>query len=142
MEEIKKSLHRKILVVDDNRDNRELVVKVLKNRGYDIVEAVDGEDALRKTQDERPGLILMDISLPKMDGYEVIRRLKSQKEYRDIPIVALTAHVMKGDKEKAMNAGCIGYIPKPIDIRELPEQIRYYLKDNEGGRKNADGKVQ
>jgi len=142
MEEIKKSVHQKILVVDDNRDNRELVVKVLKNRGYDMVEAVDGEDALRKAQDERPGLILMDISLPKMDGYEVIRRLKSQEEYRDIPIVALTAHVMKGDKERAMNAGCIGFIPKPIDIRELPEQIRYYLKDNEEGRRNADGKVQ
>jgi two-component system cell cycle response regulator DivK len=142
MEEIIKSLHRKILVVDDNRDNRELVVKVLKNRGYDMVEAVDGEDALRKAQDERPGLILMDISLPKMDGYEVIRRLKSQEEYRDIPIVALTAHVMKGDKERAMNAGCIGFIPKPIDIRELPEQIGYYLKDNEEGRRNADGKVQ
>jgi two-component system cell cycle response regulator DivK len=142
MEEIKKSLHQKILVVDDNRDNRELVVKVLKNRGYDMVEAVDGEDALRKAQDERPGLILMDISLPKMDGYEVIRRLKSQEEYRDIPIVALTAHVMKGDKERAMNAGCIGFIPKPIDIRELPEQIGYYLKDNEEGRRDADGKVQ
>lgn len=142
MEEIKKSLSPKILVVDDNRDNRELVVKVLKNRGYDTVEAVDGEDALRKAQEERPGLILMDISLPKMDGYEVIRRLKSQEEYQDIPIVALTAHVMKGDKERAMNAGCIGYIPKPIDIRELPEQIRYYLKANEEGRRNADGKVQ
>jgi two-component system cell cycle response regulator DivK len=129
MEEIKKSLRQKILVVDDNRDNRELVVKVLRNRGYDMVEAVDGEDALRKAQDERPGLILMDISLPKMDGYEVIRRLKSQEEYKDIPIVALTAHVMTGDKDRAMNAGCIGYIPKPIDIHELPEQIKYYLKD-------------
>ena len=118
------------------------MVKVLKNRGYDTIEAVDGEDALRKAQEERPGLILMDISLPKMDGYEVIRSLKSQEEYRDIPIVALTAHVMKGDKERAMNAGCIGYIPKPIDIRELPEQIRYYLKASEEGRRNADGKVQ
>ena len=134
MEEIKKSSPQKILVVDDNRDNRELVVKVLKSRGYDMVEAVHGEDALRKTEDERPCLILMDISLPVMDGYEVIRRLKSQEEYRDIPIVALTAHVMKGDKERAMNAGCIGYIPKPIDIRELPEQIRYYLEDDKEGR--------
>lgn len=142
MEEIKKSLSPKILVVDDNSDNRELVVKVLKNRGYDTVEAVDGEDALRKAQEERPALILMDISLPKMDGYEVIRSLKSQEEYRDIPIVALTAHVMKGDKERAMNAGCIGYIPKPIDIRELPEQIRHYLKANEEGGRNADGKMQ
>jgi len=129
MEEIKKSLPRKILVVDDNRDNRELIVKVLKIRGYEMVEAVDGEDALQKAQDERPSLILMDISLPKMDGYEVTRRLKTHEECRDIPIVALTAHVMKGDKERAIEAGCVGYIPKPIDVHELPEQIKYYLKD-------------
>ncbi len=129
MEETRKGSLRKILVVDDSSDNRELVVKVLKNKGYDIVEAVDGEDALRKAQDEKPSLILMDISLPKMDGYEVTRRLKGNEEYRDIPIIALTAHVMKGDKEKALEAGCAGYIPKPIDVRELPEQIRHYLKD-------------
>jgi CheY-like chemotaxis protein len=71
----------------------------------------------------------MDISLPKMDGYEVTRRLKTHEECRDIPIVALTAHVMKGDKERAIEAGCVGYIPKPIDVHELPEQIKYYLKD-------------
>ncbi len=133
MEEIKKSLSRKILVVDDNEDNRELVVKVLKSRGYVMVEAVDGEDALQKAQDERPNLILMDISLPKIDGYEVTRRLKIQEEYRDIPVVALTAHVMKGDKEKAIEAGCVGYIPKPIDVHELPEQIKHYLEDHEAG---------
>ncbi len=133
MEEIKKSLSRKILVVDDNEDNRELVVKVLKSRGYVMVEAVDGEDALQKAQDERPNLILMDISLPKIDGYEVTRRLKIQEEYRDIPVVALTAHVMKGDKEKAIEAGCVGYIPKPIDVHELPEQVKHYLEDHEAG---------
>src|SRR5512135_1306052 len=105
MEEIKKSIPIKILVVDDNRDNRELVVKVLKGRGYEMVEAIDGEDALQKAQEERPSLILMDISLPKIDGYEVTRRLKMHEEYRDIPVVALTAHVMKGDKERAIEAG-------------------------------------
>ncbi len=129
MEEIKKSLRGKILVVDDNRDNRELVVKVLRSRGYEMVEAVDGEDALQKTRDERPNLILMDISLPKIDGYEVTRRLKIHEEYRNIPVVALTAHVMKGDKERAIEAGCAGYIPKPIDVHELPEQIKHYLED-------------
>lgn len=129
MEEIKKSIPVKILVVDDNRDNRELVVKVLKGRGYEMVEAIDGEDALQKAQEERPSLILMDISLPKIDGYEVTRRLKMHEEYRDIPVVALTAHVMKGDKERAIEAGCVGYIPKPIDVHELPEQIKHYLDD-------------
>ncbi len=129
MDEIKKSFSGKILVVDDNRDSRELVVKVLKGRGYEMVEAVDGEDALQKAQDEKPSLILMDISLPKMDGYEVTRRLKMHKECRDIPVVALTARVMKGDKERAIEAGCIGHIPKPIDVHELHEQIKQYLKD-------------
>ena len=129
MEEIRKSTPIKILVVDDNRDNRELVVKVLKGRGYEMVEAIDGEDALQKAQEERPSLILMDISLPKIDGYEVTRRLKIHEEYRDIPVVALTAHVMKGDKERAIEAGCVGYIPKPIDVHELPEQIKHYLDD-------------
>ena len=71
----------------------------------------------------------MDLSLPKMDGYEVTRRLKGMKEYKEIPIVALTAHAMKGDREKAFSAGCAGYIPKPIDVRELPELIKSYLKE-------------
>lgn len=120
---------RKILVVDDNQDSRELVVKLLKNKGYQIIEAVDGEDALQKAFTERPDLILMDISIPKLDGYEVTRRLKSQEGFKNTPIIALTAHAMRGDMEKALNAGCEGYITKPINIHELPEQIRYYLKD-------------
>jgi len=129
MDETKKEIPKKILVVDDNEDNRELVVNVLRNKGYEMIEAVDGEDALQKAKDEKPALILMDISLPKMDGYEVTRRLKSLIEYKEVPIVALTAHAMKGDKEKAFSAGCIGYISKPVDVRELPEQIKLYLKD-------------
>ncbi len=119
---------QKILVVDDNQDNRELVVKVLKNKGYEMIEAVDGEDALQKAERERPSLILMDLSLPKMDGYEVTRRLKGMDAYKEIPVVALTAHAMKGDKEKAFSAGCTGYISKPVDVRELPELIKSYLK--------------
>ena len=120
---------RKILVVDDNQDSRELVVKLLKNKGYQMIEAVDGEDALQKAFAERPDLILMDISIPKLDGYEVTRRLKSQEGFKDTPIIALTAHAMKGDMEKALYAGCKGYITKPINIHELPEQIKHYLKD-------------
>ncbi len=119
---------RKILVVDDNEDNRELVIKVLKRSGYETAEATDGEDALVKATEERPDLILMDISRPRMDGYEVTRRLKSTEEFRDVPIIALTAHAMKGDREKALSAGCQGYIPKPISVRDLPEQIAYHLK--------------
>lgn len=128
MEELKSDLPKKILIVDDNQDSRELAVKVLKNRGYRTVEAVDGEEALEKAAAERPDLILMDRSIPKIDGYEVTRRLKSQEEFKDIPIVALTAHAMKGDREKALEAGCEGYISKPINIRELPELISSYLR--------------
>jgi len=119
---------KKILIVDDNRDSRELVVKALKGKGYRMIEATDGEEALEKAVAERPDLILMDISMPKIDGFEVTRRLKSREEFQDVPIVALTAHAMKGDREKALGVGCEGYISKPINIRELPEQIRFYLR--------------
>ena len=117
----------KILVVDDNQDNRELVIKVLKAKGYLLLESADGEAALEQVIKERPDLILMDISLPKIDGYEVTRRLKEQESFKDIPIIALTAHAMKGDREKALQSGCNGYIPKPISVRELPDQIRTFL---------------
>ncbi|MEW6674414.1 MAG: response regulator [Nitrospirota bacterium] len=127
MEEIKKD-PKKILIVDDNRDSRELIVKILKGRGYQIIEAIDGEEALEKAVTERPALILMDISIPKIDGYEVTRRLKSKEEFKDILVVALTAHAMRGDREKALEAGCEGYISKPINVRELPELIKSYLK--------------
>lgn len=131
MKETAERLTKKILVVDDNQDSRELVVKILKNKGYQMIEAIDGEDALQKANTERPDLILMDISIPKMDGYEVTRKLKGQEEFKEIPIIALTAHAMKGDREKALGAGCDGYIPKPINIRELPDQIKRYMKERE-----------
>jgi len=120
---------KKILIVEDNQDNRELLIKILKVKGFRIIEAVDGEDALQKVSVERPDLILMDISIPKIDGYEVTRRLKNQPDFQDIPIIALTAHAMKGDREKALKAGCDGYITKPINIRELPNQVIDFLKE-------------
>jgi len=119
---------RKILIVEDNQDSRELVVKVLKNKGYQTIEAADGEEALEKVAAEKPDLILLDISIPKIDGYEVAKRLKSQEEFRDIPIVALTAHAMKGDREKVIVAGFEGYISKPINVHELPDQVKSYLR--------------
>ncbi len=127
---IQKGSSQKILVVEDNQDNRELVVKVLKINGYQVIEAVDGEEALEKTKTEKPDLILMDLFIPKIDGYEVTRRLKRDRDLRSIPVIALTAHAMKGDMEVALAAGCDGYIPKPIDVRELPKQIEYFLKHN------------
>jgi two-component system cell cycle response regulator DivK len=128
MEDIKKGLPKKILVVDDNQDSRELVVKVLKNKGYEMVEAVDGEEAIEKAIAERPNLILLDISIPKLNGYEVTQKLKDMEEFENIPIVALTAHAMKGDRKKALEAGCEGYITKPINVRELPAQVKSFIK--------------
>jgi two-component system cell cycle response regulator DivK len=128
MEEREKGPSKRILIVDDNQDSRELVVKVLKNKGYEMIEATDGEEAIEKAVGERPDLILLDISIPKLDGYEVTRRLKSRDEFKETPIVALTAHAMKGDRAKALEAGCEGYISKPINIRELPDQVKSYLR--------------
>ncbi|OGW40339.1 MAG: two-component system response regulator [Nitrospirae bacterium RBG_13_39_12] len=129
MENAKEGFPKKLLVVDDNQDSRELVIKVMKNRGYHLIEAVDGEDALEKALAEIPDLILLDISIPKINGYEVTRRLKSQATFKNVPIIALTAHAMKGDREKAIEAGCDGYISKPINVHELPDQIKSFLKE-------------
>lgn len=118
----------KILVVDDNTDSRELVVKILRAKGHELLEAVDGEDALEKVAAELPDLILMDISLPKIDGHEVTRRLKCNEKFSSIPIIALTAHAMKGDREKALASGCEDYISKPINIHEFYDRIKVYLK--------------
>jgi two-component system cell cycle response regulator DivK len=127
---IQKSSLQKILVVEDNQDNRELVVKVLKINGYQVIEAVDGEEAIEKIKTENLDLILMDLFIPKIDGYEVTRRVKSDRDLSSIPVIALTAHAMKGDMEDALAAGCDGYIPKPIDVQELPKQIEHFLKPN------------
>lgn len=121
----------KILVVDDNQDSRELVIKILQGRGHQLVEAVDGEDALEKVAAEQPDLILLDISLPKIDGYEVTRRLKQNKKFASIPIIALTAHAMKGDKEKALASGCDDYISKPINVRDFYDRIKVFLMDSD-----------
>uniref|UniRef100_A0A7C4EKS1 Response regulator n=1 Tax=Thermodesulfovibrio aggregans TaxID=86166 RepID=A0A7C4EKS1_9BACT len=120
-----------ILVVDDNEDSRELVKKILKKYGYEIIEAIDGEEAIAKAIAYRPDLILMDISIPKIDGYEVTKRLKARVDFKDTPIIAFTAHAMRGDQEKALQAGCNGYISKPINVREFHDQIKIYLKENE-----------
>ncbi len=131
---------KKILVVDDNPDSRELVVKVLRRNGYQMIEAVNGKDALEKAITERPDLILMDRSLPEMDGNEVTRRLKARQEFHDIPIVALTAHAMRGDRERALEAGCVGYLSKPIDVRQLPGQVAAYLAGKREGVVRGDEK--
>jgi two-component system cell cycle response regulator len=117
----------KILVVDDNPTNLKLVSDVLEFEGYDILKAVDAEEAQVVLAASLPDLILMDIALPGMDGLTLTRKLKAEERTRGIRIVALTAFAMKGDDQKALDAGCDGYITKPIDTRKLPDQVALFL---------------
>jgi len=117
----------KILYIEDNRDNRVLVKRVLEAEGYQVLEAADGPTGIQAALDMQPALILVDISMPDMDGYEVTRRLRALEQFQSIPIVALTAKVMKGDRELTLEAGCSGYIQKPIDVDLLPAQLAAYL---------------
>ncbi len=113
----------KILIIEDTENNRVLLSRRLKPKGYDIVTAEDAERGLALLPDERPDLILMDVGLPGMDGWTATRQLKSDPASRQIPVIALTAHAMEGDREKAMQAGCDDYETKPIDFNRLFEKI-------------------
>jgi CheY-like chemotaxis protein len=116
-----------ILVVEDNPVNRKLARNVLRSRGYDVWEAPSGEEGLRILRERRPDLVLMDIQLPGMDGLEVTRRIKADPDLADLPVVALTAHVREADEQNALDAGCVGYITKPIRLARFPGQIASYL---------------
>lgn len=118
-----------ILVVEDNEKNRKLVRVVLKARGYNVLEAEDAKSALGQLENDNPDLILMDMGLPGMDGMELTRQIKKNKNTKNIPIIAVTAHAMKGAKEKILDAGCDDYISKPIDINEFPKVVEKILKN-------------
>jgi CheY-like chemotaxis protein len=113
----------KILLVEDNEMNRDMLSRRLLRRGYEVVMAVDGEQAVAMAQSERPDLILMDMSLPVVDGWEATRRVKAAEASCRIPIIALTAHAMSGDRERALGAGCDDYDTKPIEMPRLLEKI-------------------
>ena len=117
----------KILYVEDNEDNVYMLTRRLERKGYEIIVAVDGAQALDMARAERPALVLMDLSLPVLDGWEATRRLKAAPETRDIPVIALSAHVMTGDREKALAAGCDDYDTKPVDLSRLLQKIERLL---------------
>ena len=117
----------KILLVEDQEMNRDMLSRRLKKRGYDVAIAVDGAEGLEKAQSESPDLILMDMSLPVIDGWEATRRLKADRETRSIPVVALTAHAMNTDREKALEAGCDAYETKPVELPKLLETMEKLL---------------
>ena len=117
----------KLLLIEDNEMNRDMLSRRLQRRGYEVIMAVDGEEGIKMAQSESPDLILMDMSLPLMDGWEATRRLKGAPETRSIPIVALTAHAMAGDRDKALEAGCDDYDTKPIEFSRLLAKIQSQL---------------
>lgn len=117
----------KILLVEDNEMNRDMLSRRLQRKGYEVVMAHDGEQALVLASAEDPDLILMDISLPKMDGWEVTRRLKSNLDTKRIPVIALTAHALSSDREKAFEMGCDDYDTKPVEFGRLSEKIEHLL---------------
>ena len=122
----------KILLVEDNELNRDMLSRRLGRRGYDVVVAVDGEQGLELARSESPDLVLMDMSLPKLDGWEAASQLRSDEATKSIPILALTAHAMEGDRERAMNAGCDDYDTKPVDLNRLLGKIEALLKTKKG----------
>lgn len=117
-----------VLYVEDNFDNRILVRRVLEADGYKVLEASTADEAFRQIKSGSPDIILMDINMPEMDGYTLTAKIKENAAYRNTPVIAVTANVMRGDKERSLEAGCDGYIQKPIDIDILTEQVERYLK--------------
>ena len=118
----------KILIVEDNEMNRDMLSRRLTRKGFDVVTATDGEHALSVAVAEQPDLVLMDLSLPNMDGWEATRVLKAHDDTRTIPVIALTAHVMPGDRETALEAGCDDFATKPIDVPALIAKMQALLR--------------
>ena len=116
-----------ILVVEDQEDNRQILRDLLGNAGYELIEAADGEEALTALTVRRPDLILMDIQLPVMDGYEATRRIRLNPELKSIPIIAVTSYALAGDEAKALAAGCTAYVTKPFSPRALLAKVQEHL---------------
>jgi CheY-like chemotaxis protein len=118
-----------ILLVEDNEMNRDMLSRRLERKGYQVIMAVDGAEGVAKAESEIPDIILMDMSLPILDGWEATRRLKSNIRTKNIPIIAQTAHAMAGDREKCLEAGCDDYATKPVELRVLLEKIENLLQE-------------
>jgi two-component system cell cycle response regulator DivK len=120
-----------ILHVEDNPENRMLVRRILQASGFTVVETENASQTLKILDELRPGLILMDINIPEMDGYTLTHKIKTMPDMAAVPIVAITANVMRGDREKTLQAGCDGYIQKPIDVDTFVDQIQRFMSDAE-----------
>jgi two-component system cell cycle response regulator DivK len=120
---------KRILLVEDHEDNRNIYRTILEHYGYTVVIAVDGQNGIRIAREERPDLILMDLSIPVVDGWEATRLLKGDPETSGIPIIALSAHALSEDRERAVQAGCDGYLAKPVEPRKVLEEVARFLGD-------------
>lgn len=120
---------KKILLIEDNPDNSELVRFLLERAGYDVVCAFDGMSGLEKAMIEIPNLILLDMAMPEMDGWQTAKALKASEITGEIPLVALTAFTLPGDKQRALDSGCDAYISKPLKVAEFAAEVKSYLKD-------------
>lgn len=123
----------KVLIVEDNELSRDMLSRRLRRKGYEVLVAVDGSEGVSMVKQERPDIVLMDLSLPDMDGWYATRVLKEDQATAAIPVIALTAHAMSGDREKALEAGCDDYDTKPIDLRRLLSKMNRFVPDPEGG---------
>jgi len=121
-------MQKKILVIEDNEDNRRIARDLLTSAGYEVIEAVSGQEGVTAAETQGPELILMDIQLPDFDGYEATRRIKANPTLSPIPIIAVTSYALSGDDVKAFEAGCDAYVAKPYSPRELLAKIREYLQ--------------
>ena len=119
----------RILYIEDNPDNRLLVERVLKSEGYEVIAAASATEGLELAATGQPAVILVDINMPEMDGYTLTGELRKIAQLNRVPIIALTANVMKGDREKTLAAGCDGYIQKPIDIDQFPKQLARFIEE-------------
>jgi two-component system, cell cycle response regulator DivK len=132
----------KILLIEDNEQNRDALSRRLQRRGYDVVMAVDGKQGVAMALAEAPDLVLMDLNMPELDGWEATRLIKAEPHGAALPIIAMTAHAMSGDEEKALQAGCDDYHSKPVEFARLLDQIEALLKAHPpaegGGRAKTD----
>jgi len=124
-------MSKRILVVEDTEDNRQIIRDLLSSVGYELIEAADGAEGVALAQKERPDLILMDIQLPEIDGYEATRRIRDIPELAKVPIIAVTSYALSGDEAKTREAGCDGYVAKPFSPRDLLAKVRQFLPDAE-----------
>ena len=124
----------RVLYIEDNRDNRKLVYRILAVEGFEVLEASSAQEGIQIAETELPDLILMDVNMPTMDGLTATRLIRENEHISHIPVIALTANVMRGDREKAITWGCDGYISKPIDVDRFPGEVAAYIEQF-GGRK-------